>query len=40
MKIKKLENKEVKIVAGQKNCTAAGHSIYSELCKKVTLNAR
>lgn len=28
MKIKKLENKEVKIVAGQKNCTAAGHSIY------------
>lgn len=30
MKIKKLENKEVKIVVGQKNCSKAGHSIYYE----------
>lgn len=30
MRIKKLENKEVKVVAGQENCSAAGHSIYYE----------
>lgn len=28
MKIKKFENKEVKVVAGQWNCTKAGESIF------------
>lgn len=30
MKVKKLKDKKIKIVAGQENCTAAGHSIYYE----------
>lgn len=28
MKIRKLENKEVKVVAGQKNCSKAGYSVH------------
>lgn len=27
MKVKKLDNKDVKLVTGQENCSAAGHSI-------------
>lgn len=30
MKIKKLENKDVKVVAGQWNCTKAGKSFFYE----------
>lgn len=30
MKVKKLKDKEVKLVVGQENCSKAGHSIYYE----------
>lgn len=30
MKVKKLQDKEIKLVVGQENCSAAGHSIYYE----------
>jgi hypothetical protein len=30
MKVKKVEDKNVKVVAGQANCSEAGHSIYYE----------